>query len=505
LYKRCSEQQQKRLNGCVSRRIGAKVLEFLAEDDNTRMCPGKRDYKSRSKKQVQKRVLLHSMKFLHNKFVSEEHVKVSYRTFCRLKPFWIVKQNDRDTCLCVKHSNFKMCIDKLHQLNLVSITDVHDVCAQVCCDQYNEACMTRQCDNCKEKDLGIDISDERLRSEICYFQWRSKSEMREIQGRMKEVRLVEKSPIRSTIDELIKEVRNQIPSFLKHVYYVKHQYEHSKFIKENLKPNEAQLQIDFSENYVAKYATEIQSMHFGASKKQISLHTGVMHYRGVDKNVTQNQSFCTVSENVDHGAHAVWAHMKPVFKMINDTLPNIDTLHILSDGPTAQYKNRFNINFMMHFIPTVIPHVLSWTWNFGESGHGKGPMDGVGGVLKRTADTFVQRGTDITSSSIFVDTLTDACPGVKITEVPSSHIAAVKKITTTKVPSLPGIMQVHQVTWASANPDTVTLRTLSCHECSPDQICTHYSMKRGRVAFPELHLPVACIFFIIIKHLFTFH
>lgn len=36
------------------------------------------------------------------------------------------------------------------------------------------------------------------------------------------------------------------------------------------------------------------------------------------------------------------------------------------------------------------------TWNFSESGHGKGVADGIGGAVKRTLDKQVAYGADIT-------------------------------------------------------------------------------------------------------------
>jgi hypothetical protein len=47
--------------------------------------------------------------------------------------------------------------------------------------------------------------------------------------------------------------------------------------------------IDFSENFTCKMSSEIQSMHFGASKHQLSLHTAV-YYIGNNSNQT---TFCT--------------------------------------------------------------------------------------------------------------------------------------------------------------------------------------------------------------------
>jgi hypothetical protein len=44
-------------------------------------------------------------------------------------------------------------------------------------------------------------------------------------------------------------------------------------------------------------------------------------------------------------------------------------------------------------------------WNFHESGHGKGTPDAVGGSLKRTADTRVRCGEDITCAAKFKEIL----------------------------------------------------------------------------------------------------
>lgn len=45
------------------------------------------------------------------------------------------------------------------------------------------------------------------------------------------------------------------------------------------------------------------------------------------------------------------------------------------------------------------------TWNFHESGHGKGAPDGVGGTLKRTANRKVLHGRDIKDAISFKETL----------------------------------------------------------------------------------------------------
>ena len=182
-------------------------------------------------------------------------------------------------------------------------------------------------------------------------------------------------------------------------------------MKVKLLPNEAIIIIDFSENYLCKYSSETQSVHFGTSRQQVSLHTGVLYYRnltteGIDAAKLCCRSFCTISESMRHDPSAIWAHLKPIFSMIEDSFPQIDTLHFWSDGPTTQYRNKhsFAIFSLLHSFGKF----QTATWNFTESGHGKGAADGIGGSLKRQADALVAHGQDITSASVLFSALLGA-------------------------------------------------------------------------------------------------
>lgn len=64
--------------------------------------------------------------------------------------------------------------------------------------------------------------------------------------------------------------------FFKHTLNITMQYSAIKELKESLTDNEVICHVDFSENYLLKYNEEIQSFHFGGSRQQISLHTGVL-------------------------------------------------------------------------------------------------------------------------------------------------------------------------------------------------------------------------------------
>ena len=80
-----------------------------------------------------------------------------------------------------------------------------------------------------------------------------------------------------------------------------------KRLFEQRRPTQLMLIIcDFSENYQSKLTEEIQSMHFGASKSQISLHTGMMYLKN------RSHSFCTISAYLNHQPPPIWTHLTPI-------------------------------------------------------------------------------------------------------------------------------------------------------------------------------------------------
>ena len=135
--------------------------------------------------------------------------------------------------------------------------------------ENSKECMSRECNQCKNNTLPVNITDEQLHAPVSYFKWKRKREERNIHGQENEVKHMEKSTIVSSIEELIDDVNSQLPAFLIHIFNIRNQYSYLKCIRDNLAKHEILKQIDFSEIYVLKFSTEIQAMHFGASKKQI--------------------------------------------------------------------------------------------------------------------------------------------------------------------------------------------------------------------------------------------
>lgn len=129
--------------------------------------------------------------------------------------------------------------------------------------------------------------------------------------------------------------------------------------------------------------------------------------------------FCFVSEDLRHTAPSVWAHLLPILKSLQER--GIETCHVFTDGATGQYKNRSNFFLLCYF--AGILGFKSVTWNFWESGHGKGPSDGVGATCKSKADSMVAKGMDITSAETFIRAIENV--GVQVFPVMSAEVSSI--------------------------------------------------------------------------------
>ena len=81
----------------VGERLKQSVSEYFVRDDNSRQTAGKKETVTRNKEKKQKRILLDSMKILHDKYLAENPgSKLSYTLFTQLRPFWVCKPTLRD-------------------------------------------------------------------------------------------------------------------------------------------------------------------------------------------------------------------------------------------------------------------------------------------------------------------------------------------------------------------------------------------------------------------------
>ena len=107
----------------------------------------------------------------------------------------------------------------------------------------------------------------------------------------------------------------------------------------------------------------------------VSLHTMVVYDK--DQHV---QSYVAKSDILSHNATVVYCILQKLVLLLKSDYPDIRCIHYLTDSPISLYRNKTIFNI-------VYDHQKDFgvkaKWNYLETGHGKGPCDGLGARVKR--------------------------------------------------------------------------------------------------------------------------
>jgi len=158
-------------------------------------------------------------------------------------------------------------------------------------------------------------------------------------------RIQRKEDDSDTKEKLCQKFEKEFKELMKHQYRTISQYCAARKLKQEIGDAECVVQCDFSENYYYKLGEETMSMHFGASKQQISLHTCHVTLRN------ETRCFCTASLDTRHMAPSILAHLEPVLTDLQKH--GVQKLHVVSDGPTSEYRNNSNFQLLAN-IPYIV-------------------------------------------------------------------------------------------------------------------------------------------------------
>jgi hypothetical protein len=311
------------------------------------------------------------------------------------------------------------------------------------------------CNVCCEKDITHDLQNEA--ENLKWHEWVRTEVAYEKNGKqmkaMKNVKIEKEDQAK----ELLKNFKEELKTLKKHVYNIKVQHHSFRQAVDKLKESEMVLVADFSENYNCKCFQEIQAHHFGGSREQVSLHTVVVYTTNIQHTKPNVKSYCTVSSSLCHQPPAIWAHLHPILSEIRLNYPEIVTVHFFSDGPFSQYRQKKKI--YLSSTKVFEYGFQSMTWSFFEAGHGKGPADGIGGFLKRTADDMVATGMDIVNADDFYNALKDKSK-IKLFLITEKDVESFQKHLPPNITTLKGTISVHQL--FTTVPGQLQYRDLSC-------------------------------------------
>ncbi|CAF4494941.1 unnamed protein product, partial [Rotaria sp. Silwood2] len=113
---------------------------------------------------------------------------------------------------------------------------------------------------------------------------------------------------------------------------------------------------------------EVQSAYY--SRQQAAILTVYI------KIGEERRNMVFISDYLTHDSRFVYCTRKFIVDFLRKEYHNIIKINYVSDGASAHFKN-FHIEA---------------SWTFSASGHGKGPCDGIGAVVKPTATNYLLKG-----------------------------------------------------------------------------------------------------------------
>lgn len=507
-----------------------RIHDFFIREDVSSECPDKKAVKikfGKNKTKLRKRYLRGTMRDLYKIYCKSVEKPLDYTKFCLYKPFNVVKPNlqERDTCLCDKCENMSLLVQALNRNKVLEETTGLSLIRSLCCLERSDKCMQRKCDECKYKLVNFLSCDEN--KVVAYKKWVTIQEERKVRKKQSaeaqqvnlqkkkqskkskrsgnssaqqnqeknddtyETKIVKRNIKKSfykSLGDMKKELLEQLEKYMGHVFRDFHQLNVLRQMRLTLGPSDLYLWIDFSENYQCKYWREIQSHYYGASREEVKLHTGMAYLEG------EKHAFCSLSQCLRSDPAAILAHLKPVLEKYMK--PGISCLHMQSDSPTTQYRNKTMFYLTVTEIAKLYPQLTSIVWNFTEAGHGKGAPDGVGGRTKCEVDEAVKQQNDVDTFEKVVELLQGKNSKVLYFVVNEAQVREVEDIIPSHIETFPGTMSVHQYTWSKEHPEVICFNTVSCYDCPAGQKCEHYSLSnspwsivKGHSVNPTEHNP----------------
>jgi len=303
--------------------------------------------------------------------------------------------------------------------------------------------MLGQCDKCPQ--WLETVSEEDLSLMVTWYQWERVVQKTSGKENHSVVKKMEKVCKEGTVDDALAVLKEKLPNFLKHVYIKRQQSKYFEHKIKHLQADEAVVQVDFSENYTCQQQDEVQTAHW--NQEQVTIFPVAIWTINDDQSQKTCRSQVFITDDKNHDKKAVAVFMDRVLQMlVSDQGPKLKHVHVFSDGPSSQFKNRYMVNFY-HKLRSVD---MNLTWHFFATSHGKGVVDGIGGTVKRVVWRAVSsRRVPVVADAVsFAKVASELCKAVKVSFISSEELdrsADLLGLSTCfqEAEAIPGISQYH--------------------------------------------------------------
>ncbi|CAF4418523.1 unnamed protein product [Rotaria magnacalcarata] len=309
--------------------------------------------------------LQEAFELFKHEYKDNEDIKIGYTKFCYLKPKWIKLSIKKNICLCHFHENFRLLLVTFSTVIQESIKS-NSLIEKIVCSRENSSCMYGNCLLCRTKVPSTEIptlySGIDLDEEVNWMKWAN------VNGKIDIHRLS------GSVGDLLIEMDHQWSKFIMHSYITHAQFEHIRNLKQSLASDSALVHMDFAENYALEVQNEVMSKHW--STKQAALFTIQIRTNNEIINIV------IVSDYLSHDTTFVSCAQKLICNHIKTFYPLVTTILYLSDGCSGHFKNNFS---MLNLIKHYEDYQYKAEWIFYSTSHEKGPVDGLGAVVKSAA------------------------------------------------------------------------------------------------------------------------
>ena len=235
------------------------------------------------------------------------------------------------------------------------------------CAKHDLTCVDFYDDESDADDSDASDSSEQQSKEIKFYQWMKNDE-----------EYLTKMLATEEVEDCLDIWQEKISHLKRHIYTKRKQEEEYNRLKDNLDSNKILIHLDYSENYKSKQQNAIQSAYFGNTS--FSLFTACAYYRDItNEHKLKTIPLTITSELNDKSRGSSISCVDAAITYVRESIPNgIQRVHVFSDGCAAQFRSRYVFAFA-----TQIHTDIDLRWHYSEAHHGKGPVDGIGGTIKR--------------------------------------------------------------------------------------------------------------------------